>query len=62
MFTSVEVRSALAFAVLHGGQVSASLAIAASYFSLAPFPPTGSDSHSSSSNAFPFTPASAALM
>src|SRR5439155_20117431 len=62
MFTSVEVRSALAFAVLHGGQVSASLAIAASYFSLAPFPPTGSDSHSSSSNASPFTPASAALM
>src|SRR5437763_7215938 len=62
MFTSVVVRSALAFAVLHGGQVSASLASAASYFSFAPFPPTGSDSHSSSLNGFPFTPASAALM
>ena len=62
MLTSVAARSALASAVLHAGQVSASLAIAASYFSFAPFPPTGSDSHSSSSNGFPFTPASAALM
>src|SRR2546428_332910 len=62
MLTSVAARSALAFAVLHAGQVSASLAIAASYFSFAPFPPTGSDSHSSSSNGLPFSPASAALM
>src|SRR5439155_5558069 len=62
MLASVAARSALAFAVLHAGQLSASLAIAASYFSFAPFPPTGSDSHSSSSNGFPFTPASAALM
>src|SRR5437899_12645475 len=62
MSTSVAARSALAFAVLHAGQPGASLAIAASYFSFAPFPPTGSDSHSSSSNGFPFTAASAALM
>ena len=40
MLTSVAARSALAFAVLQAGQLSASLAIAASYFSFAPFPPT----------------------
>src|SRR5439155_9933245 len=60
--TSAETRNALAFAVLHAGHVSVSLAIAASYFSFAPFPPAGSDSHSSSSKGFPLTPASAALI